>query len=91
MGAEEHALSGTSRVLSCGYGRGFSVREILGAVRGVSGVEFGISEEPRREGDSPTLVAYATRIREVLGWKPVRDGINVICEFAYRWEKNERA
>jgi UDP-glucose 4-epimerase len=81
---------GASRVLNCGYGRGFSVREILRTVRRVSGVEFPVREEARRPGDPPVLVADATRIREVLGWKPVRDNIDVICESAYRWEKNGR-
>jgi len=77
-------------VICCGYGRGFSVREILRTVRRVSGVEFPVREEARRPGDPPVLVADATRIREVLGWKPVRDDIDVICESAYRWEKNGR-
>ena len=85
------ANGGESRALNCGYGRGFSVREILETVRRVSGVELRIKEGPRREGDSPMIVANAMRIREVLGWKPVLDDINVICESAYRWEKNGRA
>jgi UDP-glucose 4-epimerase len=84
------ARSGASRVLNCGYGRGFTVREILDTVRRVSGVTFKVKEEARREGDPPMLIADAARIREVLGWKPVHDDIEVICGSAYQWEKNGR-
>ncbi len=81
----------TSQVLNCGYGRGFSVREVLDTVRRVSGVQFMIREKARRPGDPPTLIADATRIREVLGWKPAYDDIEVICGSAYQWEKNKGA
>ena len=79
---------GASCVLNCGYGKGYSVREILKVVRQVSGVDFPVEEAPRRAGDPPSLVADARRIREVLGWRAHHDDIRVICESAIRWERS---
>ena len=79
---------GASRVLNCGYGKGYSVREILKVAREVSGVDFPVEEAARRAGDPPSLVADARRIRDVLGWRPRHDDIRVICESAIRWERS---
>lgn len=78
---------GASDIFNCGYGRGFSVKEILHAVQEVSGVDFRINETARRQGDPPELVADAERIRNVLGWTPRLQDINTICESAYKWER----
>jgi UDP-glucose 4-epimerase len=80
--------SGASSVLNCGYGKGYSVREILKVAREVSGVDFPIEEAPRRAGDPPSLVADARRIGEVLGWRARHDDIRVVCESAIRWERS---
>ncbi|MDH3841988.1 MAG: UDP-glucose 4-epimerase GalE, partial [Chromatiales bacterium] len=58
---------GDSTVLNCGYGHGFSVREVLQMVGKVSGKKLHIEEQPRRAGDPPMLIARAERIRDVLG------------------------
>jgi len=76
-----------SQVLNCGYGRGFSVREVVDAVRKVSGVDFRVVESGRRAGDPEALVADSSRIRSLLGWQPEHDDLTVICESAYRWEQ----
>jgi UDP-glucose 4-epimerase len=78
---------GESAVLNCGYGRGVSVREVLNSVQRVAGQSLVIKEEPRREGDPPTLVARAERIRSVLGWKPRLDDLDAIVESSLRWER----
>ena len=78
---------GESEALNCGYGHGFSVREVLRTVQKVSGVNFAIEENPRRTGDSPAIVADATRIRAILGWKPQHDDLELICKTAFEWEK----
>jgi UDP-glucose 4-epimerase len=85
---------GQSQVMNCGYGRGFSVREVLAMMKKVSGVDFKVVESPRRPGDSAAVVADSSAARKVLGWKPKYDDLQVICETAYRWEKklmSERA
>ena len=77
---------GASCTLNCGYGRGFSVREVLNMVHRVSGKLFPVTETSRRAGDPAQLVADNTRIREVLGWRPQCDDLELICRTALDWE-----
>lgn len=76
-----------SEILNCGYGRGYSVREVIETVRSVSGVAFETVESPRRPGDPPSLVAGADRVRERLGWRPAHEDLNEIVATALAWEK----
>ena len=78
---------GDSDVLNCGYGHGYSVRQVLQAVERVSGTQLQIRETPRRPGDPPELIAAATRIRELLGWSPRFDDLDVIVRHALAWEQ----
>ena len=82
------ATGGESRVLNCGYGHGYSVREVLDTVRLVNGADFPMSEASRRAGDPAQLVADNRAIRETLGWAPRYDNLEIICETALRWERN---
>ena len=82
------ADGGPSETLNCGYGRGYSVREVLAAVRSVSGVNFSITEVARRPGDSPQLIANNQRICQVLGWLPQHDELKEICRTAWEWERH---
>jgi UDP-glucose 4-epimerase len=77
---------GASDTFNCGYGRGFSVRQVLDAVHKAAGVKLPIEDGPRRPGDPPELVAESSRIRNALGWKPKYDDLEVICSTAYKWE-----
>lgn len=79
---------GDSVVLNCGYGRGYSVREVIDAVKRVSGIEFATRAEGRRAGDPATLIAGADRIRQVLGWKPALDDLETIIAHALAWEEH---
>lgn len=79
---------GASTTLNVGYGRGFSVREMLATVAEVSGKPLNIIEEGRRAGDPATLVASAERIREVLGWRPKYDDLKIIVGSQLAWEKH---
>jgi UDP-glucose 4-epimerase len=78
---------GESRILNCGYGHGFSVREVLDAVQRVHGAPIDIREEPRRAGDPPALIAVADRVREVLGWTPRYDDLDFIVKTSLEWER----
>jgi len=78
---------GESTVLNCGYGHGYSVREVLAAVERANGEKLNIAEEPRRAGDPPELIAVANRIREVLGWAPQYDDLDTIVKTALAWER----
>ncbi len=78
---------GGSTTLNCGYGHGYSVRELLAAVERASGQRLPVREGPRRPGDPPVLVAVADRIRSTLGWQPAHDDIDAIVHTALAWEK----
>jgi UDP-glucose 4-epimerase len=78
---------GSSTTLNVGYGRGYSVRELLNAVEKVSGKKLKIVETARRAGDPPTLVAVAKRVREVLGWQPQHDSLDTIVGTQLAWER----
>lgn len=78
---------GASSVLNCGYGHGYSVREVLDAVEKAAGKPLLRRAEPRRAGDPPVLVAGADRIRQVLGWEPRYDDLNFIVATALKWER----
>jgi UDP-glucose 4-epimerase len=78
---------GESTTLNCGYGHGYSVREVLDSVKRVSGKPLPINEQPRRPGDPPTLIARADRIRTVLGWEPRLDDLDEIVRSSLRWEE----
>lgn len=78
---------GESVTLNCGYGHGFSVREVLDAVARANGAPIAVREEPRRAGDPPALVADASRIRERLGWTPRLDDLDTIVRTSLAWER----
>lgn len=76
-----------SLVLNCGYGHGFSVREVIKAVESACGHALPAREAPRRAGDPPALTAQSDRIRSVLGWVPKHDDLAFIVKTAFAWEK----
>ncbi len=91
--AEAHLLAmeylltkGESIVLNCGYGRGFSVREVISAVKKVTGIDFKVVEGKRRPGDPPMLIADNKKILEVLKWKPKYDSLETIIKHAWQYE-----
>ena len=89
--ALDHLVAGgESAILNCGYGHGYSVREVLAAVERVSGGPLAIVEAPRRPGDPPALVADSRRLRERLAWTPRYDDLDAIVESALRWERRLR-
>ncbi len=86
--AIEHLRKGgDSAILNCGYGHGFSVREMLQAVEQAGNIKLNIIEADRRAGDPPALIAGAEKVREVLGWSPAYDDLSVIASSALNWEK----
>jgi UDP-glucose 4-epimerase len=78
---------GESIVLNCGYGKGFSVLDVVEAVKRAAHTDFKVTTVGRRPGDPPALVAGADRIREVLGWEPRLDDLDTIVAHALSWEK----
>ena len=78
---------GDSTTLNCGYGHGYSVREVLAAVEKANEAPLNIVDEPRRAGDPPELIAVANRVREVLGWTPQYDDLDTIVRTSLAWER----
>ena len=78
---------GDSTVLNCGYGHGYSVRDVLKAVENANGEALSITEQPRRAGDPPELIAVADRVRDVLGWSPRFDDLDTIVRTSLAWER----
>lgn len=92
--AEAHRLAldhlrsgGESLTLNCGYGRGYSVLEVVEVVKRISGRDFEVRLCPRRAGDPAQIVAEAARIRERLGWQPRHDDLDAIIGQALAWEE----
>jgi UDP-glucose 4-epimerase len=78
---------GESKVMNCGYGRGYSVKQVLDMVGAVAGHELPVKIGPRRPGDSGAVYAASDLIRETLGWTPKHDDLEKIVASAYRWEQ----
>lgn len=82
--ALESAVAGQHQVYNLGSGEGYSVRQVIDAVKRVTGRDFAVAERARRPGDSPRLVASSERIRTRLGWRP-RHGLDDIVGDAWTW------
>ena len=78
---------GRSLTMNCGYGRGFSVTEVLDAVDRVTNQTITRRLEPRRAGDPAELVSDPSRIRETLPWQPRHADLEQIIAHALQWER----
>jgi UDP-glucose 4-epimerase len=88
VSALQHLVSsGQSLILNCGYGHGYSVHEVIEAVKREAGAELEVLVAPRRPGDTPAIVADPTRLGEFLGWRPRYDDLNIIVRTAIEWER----
>lgn len=96
--AEAHRLAleymeggGSSQCLNCGYGKGYSVREVIDVMKAEAGRDIPIVEEPRRAGDLASVVADSTQLRTLLRWQPKWADLSKIVRHAYAWECSEAA
>ena len=88
LAALDHLLArGDNLVLNCGYGRGYSVRQVLAAVERAAGAPLSVDGVARRPGDAPELVADPGRLCRQLDWTPAHDDLDVIVESALAWER----
>lgn len=74
-------------IFNCGYGHGFSVYEVINALKKVSGIDFTVEISPRRVGDPALLISDNTKIKTVLNWTPKYDNLDLICQTALEWER----
>lgn len=78
---------GSSTILNCGYGHGYSVREVIDSVSRCHGLPLRVVESPRRAGDPPTLISNVNAIHNTLTWKPQYDNLDAIVKTSLAWEK----
>jgi len=78
---------GASDTFNCGYGHGYSVHDVIGAVKRASGRDFAVRLSARRPGDPASIVADAARIRAQLNWTPQFDNLDTIVAHALAWER----
>ncbi|MNL29643.1 UDP-glucose 4-epimerase [compost metagenome] len=74
-------------MFNCGYGHGYSVREVVQTMKKVMKQDFVAEEQGRRPGDPASLVASSKKAMSVLGWTPQFDSLELICKSAAEWEK----
>jgi UDP-glucose 4-epimerase len=82
---------GANALMNCGYGHGYSVREVVDAVKRVSGVDFLVEMQPRRPGDPAQIVADVRAVRRILSWTPAYDDLETIVRHALAWERTLQA
>lgn len=78
---------GKSTTLNCGYGHGFSVKEVINAINKAHGKPINVEEMPRRAGDPAELVSIADNVRQTIGWQPQYDDLDVIVKTSLDWEQ----
>ncbi len=79
---------GGTDIFNCGYSKGYSVLEVISAVKRVSGADFPVKLSPRRPGDPAAIVAASAKIRATLGWMPEHDDLDKIVAQALAWENH---
>lgn len=79
----------TNQILNCGYGTGYSVKEVLSKIQEISGVDFPVEETSRRAGDPACVIASGEKIRQVIGWNPQRNSLDEIVRSALDWERKK--
>jgi UDP-glucose 4-epimerase len=89
MAALRHLRDGgDSEIFNCGYSKGFSVLQVIDAVKRVSGADFEVRNAPRRAGDPAAIVAASDKIRVRLGWRPELNNLETIAAQALAWESH---
>ncbi|RYZ76548.1 MAG: UDP-glucose 4-epimerase, partial [Proteobacteria bacterium] len=82
---------GQSDLFNVGYGKPYSVLEVINAMKKASGVDFKVEAKPRRAGDPAAIIADSSKLKSTLNWQPKYNDMNVICKTALDWERKYRA
>ena len=86
--AANHLISnGNSNLFNCGYGRGYSVKEIVQNLNNILGKEIKVEIGNRREGDSKMIVSDVSKFKKFFKWEPKSNDIKKILESSIKWEK----
>ncbi len=87
--ALEYLKTNLSDIFNVGYGKGYSVKEVVEIMKEITNTDFQVDLEKPRDGDPAILIANNKKIKEKMNWTPRFDDLKLICESAYRWEDGE--
>ncbi len=76
-----------SKIFNCGYGKGFSVKEVFEKFNKLSDFKLKPIIKKARKGDVKILVSNSNKIKKFLNWKPQFDNLSLILKSSIRWEK----
>jgi UDP-glucose 4-epimerase len=85
--ALKYLKNSKSDIFNVGYGRGYSVKEVIDMMKKVSGVDFKVEVTKKREGDPAILIANSSKLQKKSGWRPKYDNLELICKTALEWER----
>ena len=86
--AIEYLDNQSSDIFNCGYGKGYSVKEIIQNVKDTTNINFNVNNGDKREGDPSILVSNNDKIKNSMNWKPKYDNLDLIIHSAFNWEKH---
>jgi UDP-glucose 4-epimerase len=87
INAIDYLQENASDIFNAGYGKGFSVKEVIEEMKRVTNTDFTVDIAPRRAGDPAALISNNTKIKSKMNWTPKYDDLSLICQSAYEWEK----
>ena len=76
-----------SHIFNCGYGKGYSIKEVIDAFNEILEKKISFKIGPRRDGDSKMIVANTNKFNNFFLWKPKFNNLKYILKTAYEWEK----
>ncbi len=85
--AIEYLETHPSDIFNAGYGKGYSVKEVINTMKEVTGINFQVDIAERRAGDPATLISDNSKIKSLMHWTPKYEDLKLICKSAYEWEK----
>ncbi len=91
VAALRHLEKGDGFIANCGYGQGYSVRQVIDTAATVADQPLKVEQGPRRDGDVATMIADVGRLKKLLSWQPHHDNLEDIIRSAVNWEKSGRA
>ncbi|MCX6164078.1 MAG: UDP-glucose 4-epimerase GalE, partial [Ignavibacteriae bacterium] len=88
--AIDYLQENDSDILNAGYGRGYSVKEVIETMKSVTGTNFQVDNASRRAGDAAALISNNTKIKTKMNWIPKYDDLALICQSAFEWENKTK-
>ena len=79
-------VSPCAEILNCGYGKGYSVLQVIDQIEKACGRPLEKKMGARRPGDVEQIIADPAKMKKLLGWEPQYDDLEIICKTAYLWE-----